>query len=169
MIKLKHIDNKKGEIWKRYKDNYYFSNYGRVKRVGKTKEWLINPYTKTCNTGHKKLLIKIKSKEYTVSNIIYILFNGEILEGYSVHHKDNIYSNNDFMNLELLSAYELGKMTGGRSSRRKLIYDIDNECFYKGTREAASKLHISRQTVSDYCNNKVKKPMCNIRWAKLTE
>lgn len=163
------IENYKGEIWRCYKYNYYFSNYGRVKSVGKQKERLLNPWTKTSKSGHKYLVVKIKGKEYIVSNIVYKLFVGSITEGYVVHHKDNIHSNNDFMNLELLSRCELGKKTGGRSSKRKMIYDIDNNCFYKGTREAAKKLHISRQTVSDYCNKKIKNPMCNIRWAKRTE
>ena len=43
---------------------------------------------------------------------------------------------------------------------------MENKCFYKGTREAGKALHISRQTVSDYCNGKVKKPMFKIRWAR---
>lgn len=46
------------------------------------------------------------------------------------------------------------------------IVDMENKCFYKGTREAGKALHISRQTVSDYCNGKVKKPMFKIRWAR---
>lgn len=163
---MKRIENLKGEIWKCYIDNYYFSNYGRVKRIGKQKERLLNPYLKKCQTGHERLLIKINYKEYIVSNIIYTLFIDTIPKGYRVHHKDNIPTNNDFMNLKLLSLKDLGKKTGGRNSKRKLIYDIDNKCFYKGTREAAERLHISRQTVSDYCNKKTKKPMCNIRWAK---
>ena len=49
---------------------------------------------------------------------------------------------------------------------QRLIYDMENKCFYKGTREAGKALHISRQTVSDYCNGKVKKPMFKIRFAK---
>ena len=36
---------------------------------------------------------------------------------------------------------------------------------FKGTREAADKLIISRQTVSDYCNGKVEKPMYKLYWA----
>lgn len=163
------IQNLKGERWKRYIDNYYFSNYGRVKRIGKTKEWLINPYVKTTKRGHKALYIHIKNKDVRVSIVIYELFIGSIPTGYRVHHKDNIYTNNDYMNLELLSMKELGHKTGGRSSRRKLIYDIDNQCFYKGTREAAVKLHTNRQTISDYCNGKIKKPMFNLRWARADE
>jgi hypothetical protein len=160
----KRIENLKGEQWERYANNYYFSNYGRVKRIGKTKEWLINPYTKTNTKGHKALYVHIHAKEIRVSNVIYRLFIGSIPEGYRVHHKDNVYTNNDYMNLELLSMKELGQVTGYRS-RRRLIYDIDNKCFYKGTREAAAKLYVSRQTISDYCNGKVKKPMLNLRWA----
>lgn len=158
------IENLKGEIWRVYINNYYFSNYGRVKRIGKRKEWIINPYVRTTKKGHKSLYVHVHRKEVRVSVIVYQLFVGYIPEGYRVHHKDNIYTNNDFMNLELLSMKELGQITGGRSSKRRMIYDIDNDCFYKGTREAAIMLHTNRQTISDYCNKKVKKPMFNLKW-----
>ena len=39
------------------------------------------------------------------------------------------------------------------------------EKIFNGTRDAASQLFISRQTVSDYCNRKVAKPMYKLYWA----
>ncbi len=167
----KKFENLKGEIWKQYQDTpYWFSSHGRVKRIYKNNnERLLNPFTCQSKTGGKYLTIKIHGKATRVTKIIYRLFIGEIPEGYVVHHKDNHYKNNDFRNLELLTRKELGYITGGRSSMRRLIYDMDNKCFYKGTREAARKLFISRQTVSDYCNGKIKNPMVKIRWAKLDE
>lgn len=46
---------------------------------------------------------------------------------------------------------------------------LDNEGViskvFKGTRDAADKLFISRQTVSDYCNKRVKNPMYKLYWA----
>lgn len=159
------IENLKGELWKNYIDNYYFSNRGRVKRIGKSKEWLINPYIKASKKGHKKLIVKIKGKEVTVSNAVYRLFVGNIPNNYRVIHRNNVFTDNDFINLQLVSLYELGKITGCRNSKRRLIYDADHDCYYKSTREAAKKLFISRQTVSDYCNKKVKKPMYDLMWS----
>lgn len=37
---------------------------------------------------------------------------------------------------------------------------------FQGTRDAAKQLFISKQTVSDYCNKKVAKPMYELYWAK---
>lgn len=50
--------------------------------------------------------------------------------------------------------------------KKVVIYDATHDCYYRSTREAAEKLHISRQTVSDYCNMKVKKPMFDLSWER---
>lgn len=165
------VENLKGEYWKQYKDTgYYFSNMGRVKRINKNKkERLLTPVKKIPKKGSSKFIIKIYGKEKTLAQIIYELFNGPIPKGYAVVHRNKVISDNSAINLMVLSAEKLGIVFGGQSSKRRLVYDIDNNVFYKGTREAAKALHISRQTVSDYCNGKVKKPVVNIRWAKTFE
>ena len=71
------------------------------------------------------------------------------------------------MNLKIVTRKELGELYGGRTSIRRLIYCYDNNRIYKGTREAANDLYISRQTVSDYCDRKIQKPMFRLRWMTL--
>ena len=68
----------------------------------------------------------------------------------------------------MLSRKELGEIYG-KATKRRLIYDAIHDCYYKSTREAERKLFISRQTVSDYCNHKVKNPMFDLRWEKKEE
>lgn len=88
-----------------------------------------------------------------------------IPDGYTIVHRNMVQSDNAAVNLKAVSRNELGVLYGGRTRMRKLVYDIEKNCFYKGTREAGKALNISRQTVSDYCNGKVKKPMFKLRWA----
>lgn len=55
------IENMKGELWKRYRDtDYYFSSYGRVKRIYKKSERLLKPYT--VFRYAKKLVVKVYGK-----------------------------------------------------------------------------------------------------------
>ncbi|MFR1041219.1 MAG: HNH endonuclease [Faecalibacillus intestinalis] len=158
------IENQKGEFWKEYKDGYFFSNFGRVKHIYKNgNARLLKPFMH--NTG--VFLIKIHCKSHAVSRIVYELFEGPIPEGYSILHKNRIRSDNSITNLKLATKNEVGRYSGFRTSRKKVvIYDATHDCYYRSTREAAKKLHISRQTVSDYCNMKVKKPMFDLSWER---
>ena len=104
-------------------------------------------------------------KETSVTRSVYELFIGVIPDGYTIVHRNMVQSDNAAVNLKAVSRNELGVLYGGRTRMRKLVYDIEKNCFYKGTREAGKALNISRQTVSDYCNGKVKKPMFKLRWA----
>lgn len=166
----KMVENLKGEIWKRYKNtDYWASTYGRIKRVYSRNERLLKPYRKTPKKGSWYLLAKVYGKAVKVSVMVWESFNGPVPAGYAVVHRNHHQGDNELVNLQLLPFKKLGSYYGGRTKKRKLVYDIDNNVFYKGTREAAKALHISRQTVSDYCNGKVKKPVVNIRWAKTFE
>ena len=164
------IENLKGEIWKRYRDtDYWTSTYGRVKRVYSRNERLLKPYRKNPKRGGWYLLVKVYGKPVKVSAMVWESFNGPIPAGYALVHRNRYQGDNALINLQLLTCEKLGSYYGGRTKKRKLVYDIDNNVFYKGTREAAKALHISRQTVCNYCNGKVKKPVINIRWAKTDE
>lgn len=158
------IENQKGEFWKEYKDGYFFSNFGRVKHVYKNgNERLLKPFTH--NTG--VTVIKIHCKPHTVSRIIYELFEGPIPDGCSILHKNRIRSDNSIANLKMATKNEVGRYSGYRANRKKvIIYDATHDCYYKSTREASKKLHISKQTVSDYCNRKTKKPMFDLSWKR---
>ena len=171
MKENKKVKNLKGEIWRRYKDtDYYLSNMGRAKRIGKTKEILLKEYKKShVKKGSGYMVIKINGKQIKLAKAIWITFNGEIPYGYNIVHRNKVITDNSLVNLRLVTKKQLGELYGGRNGRQRLIYDMDKKVFYKGTREAAEKLFISRQTVSDYCNGKVRNPLVNIRWAKRNE
>lgn len=161
------IENLKGEIWKQYREtDYWVSTYGRVKRVYSCKERLLKPYCKVKKKGSWYLVVKVYGKATKVSTMVWESFNGPVPHGYSVTHRNKCYGDNALVNLKTVTRKELGELYGGRTSMRRLIYCHDNNRIYKGTREAANDLHISRQTVSDYCNRKVQKPMFRLRWMK---
>ena len=161
------IENLKGELWKQYRDtDYHFSSYGRVKRIYRHKERLLKPYKVSRRNGSELWVVKVYGKETPVSRTVYELFIGTVPEGYNIIHRNKVQSDNAAVNLKAVSKKELGTLYGGRTRMQRLIYDMENKCFYKGTREAGKALHISRQTVSDYCNGKVKKPMFRLRWAR---
>lgn len=162
------IDYLKGEIWKQYRDTpYYASNFGRIKHVYKSgKERLLTPFKIKQRKGSSYMAIKIHSTVTKLAIVVYESFNGPVPENYAVVHRNRVVSDNNLVNLKLVTRKELGTLFGGRTSTRKLIYCADNKKIYKGTREAAKDLHISRQTVSDYCNNRVKKPMYRLRWMR---
>lgn len=162
------IEDLKGEIWKQYRDTPYFaSTYGRVKRIYKNgKERLLNSWVKKNRSGSCYMLIKIHCKETKVSYVVWEAFNGLVPDGHAVTHRNKCYGDNALVNLKIVTRNELGELYGGRTSIRRLIYCYDNNRIYKGTREAANDLHISRQTVSDYCDRKIQKPMFRLRWMR---
>ena len=160
------IENLKGELWNQYRDTVYcFSSYGRVKRKYRNNVRLLKPYKISCRKGSDRWVIKVYGKETSVTRSVYELFIGVIPDGYTIVHRNMVQSDNAAVNLKAVSRNELGVLYGGRTRMRKLVYDIEKNCFYKGTREAGKALNIRRQTVSDYCNGKVKKPMYKLRWA----
>ena len=83
--------------------NYYINEYGD----------LINDATKQINrfidkTTPNYYKVKVASKEkgqiiYKLHRLVYETFNGSIIKGYHVHHKDGDSFNNHKNNLELLS------------------------------------------------------------------
>lgn len=161
------INDLKGELWKQYKDtDYYFSSYGRVKRKLKRGERLLKPYRVSHRKGSELWVIKIYGKETSVARAVYEIFKGSIPPGTAIIHRNKVLSDNALVNLKLVTRKELGTLFGGRTSMRRLIYCADNKKIYKGTRECGNDLHISRQTVSDYCNKRVKKPMYQLRWMR---
>ncbi len=155
------------EIWKQYRDtNYDVSNFGRCRHRFKTRPpRIMTPYKKIQKKGSYYMLVKIDGKATKLSTMIWEAFNGPVPENHCVCHRNKIPSINELSNLELLSMKEAGRKHGGNTSRRKLVYDIDNQKFYRGCRSAAKALFISKQTVCDICNGKRKKPVVNIRWA----
>lgn len=131
------IENLKGELWKQYRDtDYYFSSYGRVKRIYRHKERLLKPYKVSHRKGSELWVVKVYGKETSISRTVYELFIGTVPEGYNIIHRNKVQSDNAAVNLKAVSKRELGTLYGGRTRMQRLIYDMENKCFYKGTREA---------------------------------
>lgn len=158
----------KEEIWKKILNSKYeVSNYGRFRRLYKHKY----RYLKTFRKGSIqiiKLTIEEKGKDYNVAKLVAEIFYRKFKQDEVIYHKNGIISDNRLSNLEIITRLEAGKRTGWQS-RRQAIVMLDTEGVikevYKGTRDAANKLYISRQTVSDYCNGKVKRPIYRLYWA----
>lgn len=167
-IKRKQMIAYSNEVWRNISNsNYEVSNYGRFRRKYKYKY----RYLKTFKKGALyilKLHINDKDKDYNAAKLVIESFVRKLKPDECVYHKNGIISDNKLSNLEILTRSEAGKRTGWQS-RRKGIVMLDNEGViskvFKGTRDAADKLFISRQTVSDYCNKRVKNPMYKLYWA----
>lgn len=167
MIKEQEL-NYKNEKWKKILESRYeVSNYGRFRRLYKYKY----RYLKTFRKGSIqiiKLHINEKDKDYNVAKLVIESFNRKLKQDEVVYHKNGIISDNRLSNLEITTRSEAGKRTGWQSHRKAIVM-LDKEGvikeIFKGTRDAAEKLFISRQTVSDYCNKKIKKPMYQLYWA----
>lgn len=156
------------EKWKEIcNSNYEVSNYGRFRRKYKYKY----RYLKTFRKGSLqiiKLTIKGKAKDYNVAKLVVESFVRKLKDNEVVYHRNGIISDNQLSNLEITTRSDAGKRTGWQSHRKGIVM-LDSEGIiskvFKGTRDAADKLFISRQTVSDYCNGKVSKPMYKLYWA----
>jgi hypothetical protein len=157
----------KDEIWKRILNSKYeISNYGRVKKIYKYKY----RYLKTFRKGSIqviKLHIDGREKDYNVAKMVIEIFDRKVKAEEVVYHKNGIISDNRLSNLQIITRSEAGKKTGWQSHRKSIVM-LNNEGVitkvFKGTRDAAKNLFISRQTVSDYCNKRVKNPMYNLYW-----
>ena len=113
------IKNFKGEIWKRYRDTYYWtSTYGRVKRVYSRSERLLKPYRKDPKKGGWYLLVKVYGKPVKVSTMVWEAFNGPIPAGYALIHRNRYQGDNALVNLQLLNFEKLGSYYGGRTKKR---------------------------------------------------
>lgn len=161
------------EEWKSILNSKYeISNYGRVRRFYKYNY----RYLKTFRKGSiqiVKLTINGRCKDYNVAKLVVETFIKKLKDYECIYHKNGIIPDNRLSNIEIITRSEAGKRTGWQS-RRKGIVMLDKDGIiskvFKGTRDAADKLFISRQTVSDYCNGKVEKPMYKLYWAdKLIE
>ena len=161
---IKYID----EIWKYiFNSKYEISNYGRIRRLCKYKYRYLNTFKKGA-IYVTNLTIKGKRKQVNIAKLVVENFIRELNDGEVVYHKNGIISDNRLSNLEITTRSEAGKRTGWQSHRKSIVMLDKNGIIskvFKGTRDAAKKLFISRQTVSDYCNRKVKNPMYNLYWA----
>lgn len=153
----------KGERWKRYQDSdYYFSDRGRcIHKLKHTQKEVIPHYHKYNKVYCVRLsLYDEKGQNYRktvrVHRVIYELFIGPIPKGMGVYHLNGAKSINDVHNLALANAKQIGIESSRFNVHRKLVRDKKTRKIYKGTREAAKALGVSKTTISDICSGKRK-------------
>lgn len=152
------------EIWKPIPINpkYEVSNFGNFRKKNpKNGYHPVKAYRK-----HNKFVITIDSKEYIASRLVANAFIKQLVKGDIVFHKNGILCDNYYKNLLIVDRKYCGLSTGHISQSRAVVEVKNNEILrrWRSARQAAKELFINRQTVSDYCNNKVKKKMFNLMW-----
>ena len=156
-------------MWKQYKDtDYYLSPDGRIMRRYKKGDILLSGYMhrRRDKKGSDYYVFKAYGSEVTLARAMWETFIGKIPSDHRIIHKNGIKTMNGIDNLACVPLERLGSLTGGKTRITQTVVDLDSGKTYIGTRAAGKMLHISRQTVSDYCNNKVKKPMYNLMWGE---
>lgn len=152
------------EIWKQIPINpkYEVSNFGNFRKKNPKNGYrLIKAYRK-----HNKFVVTINGKELTASRIVANAFVKQLVEGDVVFHKNGLENDNYYKNLLIVDRKYVGERTGHISQSRPVVEIIDNEIKrrWRSARQASKELFINRQTVSDYCNNRVKKKIFNLMW-----
>lgn len=152
------------EIWKtiEYDFRYQVSNYGRFRKKNPKNDYrYLKPFRKK-----NLFLVKIKDKDFNCARLVANAFIKELSNTDRVYHKNKVEFDNYYKNLEIINLKELGKRTGHISKSQRVVEIKNNEIIrdWSSARKAAKDLFVSYQTVMDYCNKKVKKPMFNLMW-----
>lgn len=151
------------EEWKIIKDNpnYQVSNFGRFRKKLKKGYRYLKPFKK-----RDLYVVRFGYKNHNCSRLVANYFIRPLKDDEFVYHKNGLNFDNYYRNLEVLSGEELGKRTG-HIARSKRVVEVKNGEIvrsWRSTRKASKELFLCRQTISDYCNKKVKKPMFNLMW-----
>ena len=152
------------EKWKKieYDTRYEVSNLGRFRKKNK-----VNGYRYLKPYRHKNLfVIKINGKPMNCARLVANYHIRPLTSNDIVYHKNHLEFDNFVRNLKIISKKELGVLTGHISKSRRVVEVKNGEIVreWRSTRKAAKELFICYQTVSDYCNGKVKQPIYNLMW-----
>ncbi len=152
------------EVWRiiEYDTRYQVSNWGRFRKKNPKNGYR---YLKPFRKGNL-FLVKIKDKDMNCARLVANAFIKKLTDKDRVYHKNKLDSDNYYRNLEVISLKELGKRTGHISKSQRVVEVKGDEIVrdWASARKAGKDLFISYQTVMDYCNKKVKKPMYNLMW-----
>lgn len=153
----------RNEVWKNidYDSRYQVSNFGRIrKKITKGYRYL-KPFRKG-----NKFIVKIGKKELTVARLVANYFIKKLEKDDCVYHKNKLENDNFYRNLEIISRQELNKRVGHLSKSKRVVEVKNGEIVrqWRSGRTAAKDLFVLYQTVMDYCNKKVQKPMYNLMW-----
>lgn len=151
------------ELWRDiegYDHKYKISNYGRIKKVGLSKEYFLLPYGKTKTKTRNDLRRYIglykdgKKKEVIVSNLVAEAFLDKPQDDKDlvVFHLDGRVYNDNADNLSYITKSELGKITGINSYKAVSTLMVDPYNYeiidsYTSGRLAAKENFISHETV----------------------
>jgi len=117
-----------------------------------------------------RLSNELGRKEFNLARIIYETWIGEIPYGMVVAKIGGVLQNCHVNNLKLIGLRERGRMTGAMASSKPVELLDENGIVidsWSSARKASKDLFMSYQTVVDYCNRKVKKPMMKLRWERV--
>jgi hypothetical protein len=152
------------EAWVNVKGSdgkFLISNYGRFKRVYKSKSSFLLPYLKK-KTGYLEVKVAYDGiyKAYKVTNLVGLHFVGTPKPGQVLRHKNGIKTDDFAGNLEYIQKSVLGKSTGPLSKSKPVI-QLDKVSLevlgeFRSAREAGRKCYLSYQAVLDNCNHKSK-------------
>lgn len=149
----KYQANRDGDIRRRFSSGKV-RDMTPFKRSGPKKEKILR------DRLYVKLSLDGKSKDVPVLKIMADTWKGKPPDGCVPYHINHIVVDNRADNIGFISRKELGRLTGGRTRRRKAVFKVDqdgNEVeVYRSAREAARNNNMSYQTVLDRCNGKVK-------------
>ena len=167
-----HYEKKEDrEVWKVFaqdeRKSYECSNYGRFRRIYKTKKVIFNPvrdYQWKQDNGARKGL--------NARKVIAEIFIRPLNENELVISKNNKVDDLRVSNLFITTKQVQGKLTGYLTKKcRKIVY-TDKAGFkhvFRSVRYAGKELGISYQTVLDTCNKKIKRPKFDLRFQEEQE
>lgn len=149
------------EQWKRYDENYWVSDQGRVKRVFKNgRVNYLTPIRR--NAVDRGYRVKLYSKYRNLNKLVWETFKGKVPDGYTVVNKNGFSTMSDIYSLKLM---DRNKSCGlNVYSRRKKVVNLDTGVVYPASRVAAKYLHLSKTTINNYCNKKTGKPLLNLEY-----
>lgn len=149
------------EEWKNLNSTHQVSNFGRFRYKTKKGYRYLKPFK-----DHGIYIVKINYKTYNCARLVAQAFIRRLKDNEVVFHKNNITWDNYYRNLEIITRQQSGKRTGNMSNARRVVEVENGEIVrtWVSARQAGKKLFISYQTVADYCNGKIKKPMYNLKW-----
>lgn len=145
-------------------------NIRRVLRPGLARDMVPYRQSPAKQRRHKnrKVYVKLtpagdKPREYLISKLVAATFlPPPPRSGMVLYHKNYIINDNRVDNLAYTTRSELSKKTGHRTENRRSVLKINREGevveIYRSAREAAKMNPLSRQTITDRCNNKIKNP-----------